>query len=148
MEIRPGQYLLFRVARQDFAMEAAHVRGIVPALELIPSEFPQGPHHPQGPQWTCGFVTFQGVLVSVVDLRGKLGIAHGTQGRTPCIVVVETPADSGLRLIGFVADRVSDIVKLRLIDFRNGTVRTSGRPRRVLDPRQLLSESILKANQD
>jgi chemotaxis signal transduction protein len=130
-----GQYLLFRVARQDFAMDASRVRGIMPAQELVPIDPPHS--------WICGFASLLGRDFPVVDLRGKLGITRGSHGRLPCVVVAEIASRNGTRLLGFVADRVSDIVNLRDRDFHNGTVRTGGRSRRVLDPNYILSEEEL-----
>ncbi len=130
-----GEYILFRVGRTDFAMDAARVRGILPAQELKPFD---GRH-----SWLCGFATMRGGEFPIVDLRRKLDLAPGSHGRFPCIVVVEVAASGGIRLIGFVADRVSRVVALRGRDFRNGIVRLTGRPRRVLDPDQILSEPEL-----
>jgi chemotaxis signal transduction protein len=79
----------------------------------------------------------------VVDLRKKLGIPAGADGRFPCVVVVEVAGTYGHRWIGFYADRVSGVVTLRQRDFRNGTVHATGRARRVLDPDEILSENEL-----
>lgn len=124
---KPGKYLTFRVARQDFAMNADSVRGILPLHEMVALETP----HP----WICGFTAVGGRDLPVLDLRAKLGIAHGSHGREPFIVVVETEG----RLAGFIADRVSEVLDLRARDFRNGAVRGHGRPRRVLDPDQIMT---------
>ncbi len=127
---------MFRVARQDFAMDATRVRGIMPVHEVVGLETP----HP----WICGFAAMLGRDFPVVDLRGKLGISHGSHGRFPCVVVVEVASSRGHRFLGFIADRVSDVVTLRERDFRNGMVRTTGRARRILDPDQILNEQELQ----
>jgi len=44
----------------------------------------------------------------------------------------------GQQLAGFVADRVAEEVELRERDFRQGEARSGRRPRRVLDPDQIL----------
>jgi len=133
---RSGEYIAFRIARQDFAMRSSRVRGLLPAHELIPLEAP----HFRG-SWICGIAALGGREFPVVDLRGKLGIAHGSHGRDPVVVVVEVTSLSGIpRLLGFVADRVSVVLTLRDRDFRNGAVRISGRSRRLLDPDTILTE--------
>jgi purine-binding chemotaxis protein CheW len=126
-EPKAGKYLTFRVARQDFAMSADFVRGILPVHEMVALETPH--------QWICGFAALGGRDFPVIDLRAKLEIPHGSHGREPFIVVVE----AGDRLAGFVADRVSEVLELRARDFRNGAVRTNGRPRKVLDPDQIMT---------
>lgn len=149
MEInRSGQYLTFRVARQDFAMLTSRVRGILPAHELIPVEMPRFANSGPGGAnsvMICGVASLRGQDFPVVDLRGKLGIAHGSHGRQPCVVVVEVAGGSGAGLLGFVADRISEVLMLRDRDFRNGSVRVNGRARRVLNPDLILTEEELKS---
>jgi chemotaxis signal transduction protein len=125
---KAGKYLTFRVARQDFAMRADCVRGILPMHEMISLEAPH--------EWIRGFAAVGGRDFPVVDLSSKLDIAPGSHGREPFIVAVEV----GGRLAGFVADRVTEVVDLRVRDFRGGIARAQGRPRRVLDPDQIMSE--------
>jgi purine-binding chemotaxis protein CheW len=124
---KAGKYLTFRVARQDFAMDAEPVRGILPVREMTPLKV----SHP----WMCGFAALAGRDFPVLDLRAKLEIARGTRGREPFIIAVETQG----RLAGFIADRVSEVLNLRQRDIRNGAVRGHGRPRRVLDPEQIMT---------
>ena len=130
-----GNYLTFRIARQDFVMRAERVRGLLPAHELIAFE------NFSTDSWLCGIATLRAREFPVVDLRGKFGIARGSQGREPTIVAVEVVSMSGMqRMLGFVADRISEVLPLRERDFRNGAVRIAGRSRRVLDPDSILTE--------
>lgn len=129
-------------------MVTSRVRGILPAHELIPIEMPQFANSGPGGAnsgMICGVASLRGEDFPVVDLRGKLGIAHGSHGRQPCVVVVEIAGGSGARLLGFVADRISEVLMLRDRDFRNGSVRVNGRARRVLDPDLILTEEELKS---
>jgi chemotaxis signal transduction protein len=148
------QYVTFRVARQDFAMPASRVRGILPAHDVIPIRAPPPSTFEtlanSGPGLAnlgmiCGVATLRGRDFPVVDLRGKLGIAQGSHGRQPCVIVVEVESGSGSRLLGFVADRISEVLMLRDRDFRNGSVRLNGRARRVLNPDLILTEEELKS---
>jgi len=108
-------------------MSADCVRGILPMHEMVALE---KPHH-----WICGFAAVAGRDFPVLDLTAKLAIPRGPPGREPFVIVVETTG----RLAGFVADRVSELLDLRVHDFRNGVVRGRGRPRRVLDPDQIMT---------
>jgi chemotaxis signal transduction protein len=131
VETRAGQYITFRVARQDFAMEASCVRGIFPARELVPlGTFSQ---------WVSGFATLRGRNFPVIDLRAKLNLPDGTHGRQPYIVAVEVKTCEGPRLVGFIADRVCEMVRARNRDFHLGKLRLAGRPRVVFDPETLLT---------
>jgi chemotaxis signal transduction protein len=134
---RPGKYVTFRVARQDFAMDAARIRAILPLHQLVALET----SHP----WLRGFASWGGHEFPVVDLRNKFGLPRASRGRAPCIVAVTIEAAGGRRLAGFVADRVSAVVNLRERDFRNGVAHAKGRPRRLLDLDQILTEDDLHA---
>lgn len=107
-------------------MNIAFVRSILPVHQMKAIE---------ADKWVCGFAAVSGREFPVVDLRAKLGIAPGSHGREPFIIVVDT----GEKLAGFIADRVSGILDLRARDFRNGVPRTHGRARRVLEPAQVMT---------
>jgi chemotaxis signal transduction protein len=127
---RSGHYLTFRVGRQDFAMDAAHVKAILPVHELIAAEHPD-------PAWILGEASLKRQRFPVIDLRLKLNLRPGTYGRNPSIIAVEVASE----WIGFFADRVSEIVHARAHDFSSGKLRI-GRPRVILDPASLLVEPV------
>lgn len=128
-EFRSGQYLGFRVGRHEFAIDAERVKGMLPTHELI------APEVRGGPGWFAGTAALRGQKFPVVDLRLKLKLPHGTYGRNPSIVVVDTGSD----LAGFLADSIADIIHVRAHEFRNGKIRI-GRPREILDPASLVRE--------
>jgi purine-binding chemotaxis protein CheW len=121
---RSGEYLTFRVGRQEFAIEAGPVKAIIPAHDLLGAEHPD-------PAWLAGECRLRGEVFPVIDLRLRLHLRHGVSGRTPCIVVLTNG-----KLIGFLADSVSDIIHARAHDFRNGKLRI-GRPRQIVPMSQL-----------
>lgn len=129
-----GQYITFRIARQDFAMDTTRLRGLLPAYDLITLDPPSG--------WILGIASVRGIDFPVIDVRGKLGIAHGSQGRQPCIIVVEVASETGPQMVGFIADRVSDVITIRKHEIREGVIRTHGRPRRIFDPDVLAGEML------
>jgi chemotaxis signal transduction protein len=131
----PSQYLLFRLARQYFAIDAARIYAILPAEDLIPLESPFG--------LICGTAAVCGREVPIVDLRSKLNIPRASQGRTPCMIVVRTLTGGENEFVGFVADRISGLEAVRTRDLRNGFAHTPGRVRRLLDPDQIVSEHEL-----
>lgn len=112
-------------------MDATRIRGLLPVEDMIALDQPQ--------QWIIGIAAIRGHDFPVVDLRGKLGIPRGSGGRSPCVVAVEV---TGPRLIGFIADRVSEVLTLRNVDRSSPTLRITGRTRRVLDPDQILTDDV------
>jgi chemotaxis signal transduction protein len=65
------------------------------------------------------------------------------QGSAPKIVVLELTTGARHHLLGFVADRISDVVIYRDRDLRSGALRGKGRPRKLIDFDQLVSEAEL-----
>ena len=114
-------------------MEAAQVRGILPLSELIPM--------PNVRPGLLGIITLGGRVVNVIDLPSKLSLPASHPGSQPKIVVLEVTSGDRQHLAGFVADRVSDVVVYPARDLHNGILRrTSGRPRRLIDMAQIVSE--------
>jgi chemotaxis signal transduction protein len=118
-------------------MEAACVRGILPLTDLEPAA--------AGRAGLLGVTSLKGQVVGVIDLRSRLQLPHASQGSQPKIVVLELTAGARQHLLGFVADRVSDVVVYRDRDLRSGALRGKGRPRKLVDFDQLVSENELAA---
>lgn len=135
------EYITFRIARRDFAMRTEHVRGILPAHDVIAFEADEFPNRGN----ILGVTSLKGRDLPVIDLRTKFGIERGTQGRSPCIIVIEVPDENCSRWIGFIADRVSEIVRLRDRDMSGEFVRVNGRSRRVLEPASILAGEEIAA---
>lgn len=114
-------------------MEAERVRGLLPMHDLLPLDAPTG--------WILGIASVRGIDFQVIDLRGKLGIARGSRGRQPCIVAAQAASPHGPQIVGFIADRVSDVITLRSQEVLEGVVRTHGRRRRILNPDVLLLDN-------
>ena len=135
VESSPKPYLTFRVARQDLAMEAACIRGILPLADLEPAA--------AGRKGLLGLTSLKGQMVGVIDLRTRLGLLDASRGSQPKIVVLELTSGARQHLLGFVADRISDVVVYRDRDLRCGALRGKGRPRKLVDFDQLVSEKEL-----
>jgi chemotaxis signal transduction protein len=132
------QYLTFRVARQELALDASRVRGILPARDTTPSIRP-------GPCWLSGLAALQGRYVPVVHLGKKLNIpAGGPRGRTPSVVVVEVIAQESARLVGFAVDSISEIREPTAKQRRVGALLLRGRRREILDLDRVFSHEELK----
>jgi chemotaxis signal transduction protein len=116
-------------------MEAACIRGILPLTDLEPAA--------AGRSGLLGLTSLKGQLVGVIDLRSRLGLEHAGQGSAPRIVVLELTSGTRQHLVGFVADRISDVVVYRDRDLRCGALRGKGRPRKLVDFDQIVGEDEL-----
>ena len=135
---RSGQYLTFRIARHNFAMEARSVRGILPARDMERVQRAWPGVHSFGEN-IRGYATLCGKDLPVIDLGSKLRLPNAAQGRNWSIVAVEVETPEGPRLAGFLADRVNNVVHARAHDFSNGKLRVRGRLRQLIEPAALLS---------
>jgi purine-binding chemotaxis protein CheW len=126
------QYLAFRVARKDLALDSARVRAIVPIEEMTPLTSTR--------PGVMGVVNVMGSAVVIVDLRARLNLSTASQGAQRKIVVVET---AGGHLAGFIADRVTDVIRYRSRDLKNGILRGIGRARRVVQIDSVVEEDDL-----
>jgi chemotaxis signal transduction protein len=91
-----------------------------------------------------GITSLNGQVVGVIDIRSKLQLPHASQGSQPKIVILELTAGDHQQLAGFVADRISDVVVYRDRDLRGGALRGKGRPRKVVNFDQLVTENDLE----
>ena len=101
------EFLPFRIAGRDFAVDASRVREITP---------------------------FEGSRqdIPVFDLRKRLGLPPVFYGRHPILIVLNSRAtDSGVA--GFAADYVSDLISGSRNHCRGGKLKVRGRPRWILD---------------
>lgn len=131
------QYLTFRVARMDLALDAGRVRAILPLADMAPMR--------SGRAGVIGIVNLAGSPVVVVDLQVRLALSIASTGAKHTgakrrIVVV---AAAGGHLAGFLVDRVTDVVRYRSRDLRKGVLHGIGRARRVLEVDGVVEEDDL-----
>jgi len=98
------QFLLFRLADEEYGVEISRVREIVPfgAVTRVPQREP----------WVLGVMNLRGRVVPVVDLAVKFGRpARPLTGRT-CIVLVDLVVGDQPCIVGVVADAMSRVASL------------------------------------
>jgi purine-binding chemotaxis protein CheW len=95
-----GQYLAFRLGREEYAVDVLRVQEIrgMCAVTSIPNARP----------WVLGMMNLRGAVVAVLDLRAKLGMASRESEAAPVIVVL----CSGEGVVGAVVDAVTDVLDL------------------------------------
>jgi chemotaxis-related protein WspB len=97
--------LVFRVAGDSYAVEAARVVEVVPRVELRAL--------PHAPEALAGLFRYRGRMVPVIDL----GILLGSRP-CPCllstrIILVDEPLPAhGVAEVGLIAEHVSDVLRV------------------------------------
>lgn len=88
------------VGGQEYGLEISRVREIMRVGRI--TEIPKAPPHVRG------VINLRGRIVAILDLRKRLGLPTAEVTGLARIVVVE----SGVRLLGLLVDRVSQVLRL------------------------------------
>lgn len=99
---KAGKFLTFTLGAETYGISIEFVREILslPAITAVP----------QTPRFIKGVTNLRGKIISLVDLRIKLGIEASEFTRQTCIVVVDVPGISGRMQIGVIVDGVNDVL--------------------------------------
>ena len=97
-----SQYLTFDLAGEPYAVDILKVReikGWEPTREL-----------PQAPRYIKGVIDLRGLILPIMDLRERFGMAPVEYTPTTVIVVLALSSAQGEHVLGIVVDAVSDVV--------------------------------------
>lgn len=98
------EYLSFALGQEEYAVEILRVQEIRRMCPLTPL--------PHAPAKVCGVMNLRGAVVPVIDMRAALGLPGEEYGKFTVIIVLSV----GRRTIGFVVDRVSDVLSISQSD--------------------------------
>jgi len=102
--LKGGQILTFGIDSGQFGLD---VRKTIEILAMVPVTTVPGT-----PPFVLGIVNLKGKIVPVLSLRKVLGYPEVNATDKTCIIVVSTTINKERRLLGLVADYVSDVVSL------------------------------------
>ncbi|NJB68304.1 purine-binding chemotaxis protein CheW [Desulfobaculum xiamenense] len=94
------QLVTFHLGRERYGVEVVRVREIVRMQSI--TAVPRSPKH------VLGVTNLRGSLVSVMDLRMRLGLERIPYGPKTRILIVE----AGVQPVGLVVDSVADVMRL------------------------------------
>jgi purine-binding chemotaxis protein CheW len=89
VDASPGvqQCLRFSIGPETCAVRVELVREILEVGQMTPL--------PLMPSFVCGVMNLRGVVVPVIDLAARLGMAATQMGRRTCVVIVDLPGSDG-----------------------------------------------------
>ncbi len=103
-------FIVFRLGNERYALDAGHVIELIPRVPLRPQ--------PGTPEFVAGLLNFRGKVVPVLDLGTlTLGAACPEQLSTRIILIDYTLRSGGKRILGLVAESVTDAVKKESEEF-------------------------------
>lgn len=103
-----GQYLIFTLAQETFAM------GILAIKEII--EYGALTAVPMMPEVVRGVINLRGAVVPVIDLSARFGRGQTEVGRRTCIVIVELAQDGERHDVGVIVDSVNEVMEIGIGD--------------------------------
>jgi purine-binding chemotaxis protein CheW len=103
-DTRPGKYLTFHLANEEFGIRVLKVREIMGLQEI--TAVPQVAAHIKG------VINLRGKVIPVIDLRLKFNLQPAEYNQRTCIIVTQVQGDSGALLMGIVVDGVSEVLNL------------------------------------
>ena len=142
---RPGKYLTFQLANEEFGIRVLKVREIMGLQEI--TAVPQTPAHIKG------VINLRGKVIPVIDLRLKFGLTAAEYSQRTCIIVTQVQGESGVLLMGIVVDGVSEVLNLTAQEIEDtpdfgeditgryllGMAKVKGKVKILLDIDQVLS---------
>jgi purine-binding chemotaxis protein CheW len=102
------QYLTFRLAGEEYAVDILQVREIITYGSLT-----KVPHTPSSIR---GVINLRGNVVPVVDLSVKFGLSASLVTDRTCVVIVEVHFNESHNVMGVIADSVNQVISLNQDD--------------------------------
>jgi chemotaxis-related protein WspB len=113
--------LLFTLGKARYGIDCAPVVEIVPAVYLQEIT--------QAPDFVAGFFQYRGAIVPVIDLRQLIAQERCSTRLSTRIIVVNYKTAAGLeRLIGLMAEKVTETVKISPEQFKPTGVTLAAAP--------------------
>jgi len=113
--------LCFSLGDERFALEASKVQEITPLVRMKKI--------PKSPEWVAGIMRYHGRTLPVIDLC-MLNLARSSERRlsTRIILVHFTSHDQSERLLGLVAEQVTETIQRQMEDFTSTGLSTPDAP--------------------
>lgn len=98
------KHLIFSLGKEEFGIEVLAIKEIIGMQEI--TTVPKMPKHIKG------VINLRGQVIPVIDLSLKFSLLPQEYTYRTCIIVVRSRSASGDRLIGAIADGVSEVLTI------------------------------------
>lgn len=98
---RAGKYLTFHLGSEGYGIPIGKVKSIIGYMDI--TSVPRTPPHVKG------VINLRGQVISVIDLRSRLGMPTTERTDETCIIVVETQKGARTVNTGLIVDKVSEV---------------------------------------
>jgi purine-binding chemotaxis protein CheW len=93
------RYLEFYLGKESYAVSLLKVKEVITPPEITPI--------PKSPAYVCGLINLRGLVLTVIDLRKKLGIVPNPNAQTAVIIF-----DLDDRMVGVVVDSIQKVLNV------------------------------------
>lgn len=100
-----GKYLTFTLKKEVYGIPISSVKEINAMMSIT--------EVPNTPSFIKGVINLRGKIISIMDLRIRLGMEEMDYSERTCIVVVEVSTDKGKKKIGIVVDHVAEVIEIK-----------------------------------
>ena len=100
-----GKYLTFLLKNEIYGISISSVKEINAMMSITGV--------PNTPNYIKGVINLRGKIISVMDLRLRLGMEEREYSERTCIVVVEVTGEKGKKKLGIVVDLVAEVIEIR-----------------------------------
>jgi purine-binding chemotaxis protein CheW len=114
------KHLIFSLGDQEFGIDVLHIKEIIQMQEITAV--------PKTPASIRGVINLRGQVIPVLDLSVKLNVPEQQVTAHTCIVVVRLQHPAGERLVGAIADGVSEVLTIADEDVEQSPDFGSGQP--------------------
>ncbi len=94
------RFLEFNLGGESYAVELLKVKEVITPPEMTPI--------PKAPGYVCGLMNLRGLVLTVIDLRKKLGITPGKDTSQNGVIIF----DLGERLVGVMVDSIQKVLNI------------------------------------
>lgn len=113
-----GKYMTFTLKNEIYGIPIETVKEINAMMTIT--------EVPNTPKYIKGVINLRGKIISIMDLRLRLGMQEIEYSERTCIIVVEVPNnEKGKKKIGIVVDHVAEVIEIKnseLEDFEEDLV--------------------------
>ena len=102
--IDQDRYLCFNLGKEEFALPLLKVKEVIGVPDITPV--------PQASNYFLGIMNLRGLIISLIDLRVKMGIKP-LQSEETAVIILEL----GDYNLGIMVDQVNSVVRLSEQDF-------------------------------
>lgn len=104
--------LVFHGGGERYALECRHILTIVPMVDLIKKS--------HAPSYVAGLMRYRQRLVPVIDLCQLLQGRQAANHLSTRIILVEYPLQEERQILGLIAERVTETIKMETSTFEQG----------------------------